>query len=197
MAGFVELAINGDEAMRHAFENMSRRQVHGARKRMVAAGGKVVVGHARKEAPFNSDREDGEHLRDTLITKERDYSKKGKSLSVIGPASYRAPHKHLVEFGSTATKRPAVKDDPLAFRWARLGERMVKIRHTGKMPASHFLAEATKKSAKQVDNVMTDTFRDSLMRAWRKEVRNINKIAGKHKAPKFSKKELKAIGSLG
>lgn len=197
MANFIQMAIGGDAALKQTFENLSRRQIKSISRRAVVVGGEVVQRHAKKLAPVDKRRKTGEHMRDTIITKVKTYAKSGKTASIIGPASYRAPHKHLVEFGSKAVKRPAVKGDPLAFRWAKLGGRMVRVRHTGKMPAFHFMERASEKSRAEVRQVMASTFRDSLKRAANKEARAVSKIAGKFKGAKFSKSELKAIGNLG
>jgi len=108
-------------------------------KKVVAAatrsGGVVVKKAIRARAPYNAKRKTGTHLRDTIKVQKMHRT---NDIMLVGPT---APHAQLVTHGSGPRKfkKPHT---------VKLGGNVVKVTHSGTMPANPYIQEAARDSHK-------------------------------------------------
>ena len=63
----------------------------------VRAGGRVILKQAKDLAPYDTSRKSGVHLRDALVLRK---ISRTNDIFRVGSVSRKAPHAHLVEFGT-------------------------------------------------------------------------------------------------
>lgn len=82
-------------------ENLLKKLPDATKKKVVrlavAAGARVIRDKAKELAPYDSTRRTGTHLRDAIVVRR---VKNTNDLMNIGVLARKAPHGHLLEFGT-------------------------------------------------------------------------------------------------
>jgi len=130
-------ALNGASELESILKELPRQIGHKVLAAATRSGGAVVKKEIKARAPYDPKRKRGKHLRDTIRVQKKHRT---NDLMLIGPTS-EAPHAQLVTHGSGPRKFKKPHS-------VKLGGHVVKVTHSGTMPANSYIQDAAEASAK-------------------------------------------------
>lgn len=157
MTAGVSLKLEGDRELRRALAKLEQKTGKRVVRRSLLRGARIIRDEARKRAPVDSGR-----LRKSIQARSSGRAFRAGTVGVVVGPDKRAPHAHLVEFGT----------GPRVIKSATIptpnGPRTVSNLAVGSMPAKPFLRPAFDSKAREAgDRVMTE-IRSSILEEARK-----------------------------
>lgn len=155
--------LNGAKELESVLKELPRQVGQKVLLATTRSGGAVVKQEIKSRAPYNPKRKRGKHLKDTIRIQKKHRT---NDLILVGPTS-EAPHAWLVTHGSGLRKFKKPHS-------VKLGSHVVKVTHSGTMPANPYIQDAAEASAKSAFDKMGARLGDLIEKA-------ALKLAGRYK----------------
>lgn len=146
--------LNGAKELESVLKELPSKVGYKALLAASRSGGAVVKKEMKARAPYNPKRKKGTHLRDTIRVQKKHRT---NDLVLVGPTK-EAPHAQLFTHGSGPRKFKKPHS-------VKLGGQVVKVTHSGTMPANPYLQDAAEASAKSAFDKMGTRLGDLIEKA--------------------------------
>lgn len=155
--------LNGARELESVLKELPSKVGYKVLTATAKSGGAVVKKEIKARAPYNPKRKKGKHLRDTIRIQKKHRT---NDLVLVGPTS-EAPHAWLVTHGSGPRKFKKPHS-------VKLGGHVVRITHSGTMPANPYIQDGAEAAAKGAFDKMGTRLGDLIEKA-------ALKLAGRYK----------------